>query len=46
VVVVPRDKASDVLKKARELDLTEHQTLPLIEKLKSLTQAVAQFGRI
>ena len=46
VVAVPREKAEAILKKAQELDQIEHQTLPLIEKLKSLTQAVAKFGRI
>jgi regulator of RNase E activity RraA len=46
VVVVPRAKAADVLKKAHELDLIEHKTLPLIEELKSLTQAIAKYGRI
>jgi regulator of RNase E activity RraA len=46
VVVVPRAKAAEVLKKAQELDYTEHQTLALIEKLKSLTEAIAKFGRI
>jgi len=46
VVAVPRDKADAILKKAQELDQIEHQTLPLIEKLKSLTQAVAKYGRI
>ena len=46
VVVIPRDKAPEILKKAQELDDIEHQTLPLIEKLKSLTEAVAKFGRI
>ena len=46
VVVVPRAKAADVLKKAQELDYTEHATFPFIEKFKSLKQAVAKFGRI
>ena len=46
VVAVPRDKADAILKKAQELDQIEHQTLPLIEKLRSLTQAVAKYGRI
>jgi regulator of RNase E activity RraA len=46
VVAVPREKAGEILRKARELDQIEHQTLPLIEKLKSITQAVATFGRI
>jgi 4-hydroxy-4-methyl-2-oxoglutarate aldolase len=46
VVVVPRAKAADVLKKAQELDDTEHKMLPFIEKFKSLKQAVEKFGRI
>src|SRR3989454_361048 len=46
VVVVPRAKAADVLKKAQELDDTEHKMLPFIEKFKSIKQAVEKFGRI
>src|SRR5262249_13870895 len=46
VVVVPRAKAVDVLKKAQELDDTEHKMLPFIEKFKSIKQAVEKFGRI
>jgi regulator of RNase E activity RraA len=46
VVVVPRAKAADVLKKAQELDDTEHKMLPFIEKFKSMRQAVEKFGRI
>ncbi len=46
VVVVPRDKAEEVLKKAQQLDLTEHSTLPFIEQFKSIKEAVAKFGRI
>jgi 4-hydroxy-4-methyl-2-oxoglutarate aldolase len=46
VVSVPKDKAQEVLKKAQQLDLTEHQTYPLIEKLKSVVEAVKQMGRI
>ena len=46
VVVVPRAKAADVLKKAQELDDTEHKMLPFIEKFKSLKEAVQKFGRI
>lgn len=46
VAVVPKDKAADVLKKAQELDDTEHRMYPFIEKFKSLKEAVAQFGRI
>lgn len=46
VVVVPRAKASEVLKKAQELDYTEHSMIPFIEKYKSIKEAVAKFGRI
>ena len=46
VVVVPKARAADVLKKSRELDNTEHSMLPFIEKYRSITEAVAKFGRI
>ena len=46
VAVVPRDKAAEVLKKAQQLDDTEHQMLPFIERFKSIREAVAKFGRI
>ncbi len=46
VAVVPRLKAADVLKKAQELDNTEHTMIPFIEKFKSIKEAVAKFGRI
>jgi regulator of RNase E activity RraA len=46
VAVVPRAKAEEVLKKAQALDDTEHSMLPFIEKFKSITEAVAKFGRI
>jgi 4-hydroxy-4-methyl-2-oxoglutarate aldolase len=46
VVVVPRAKAADVLKKAQQLDDTEHQMIPFIEKFRSIKQAVEKFGRI
>jgi 4-hydroxy-4-methyl-2-oxoglutarate aldolase len=46
VVVVPRAKAAEVLKKAQQLDDTEHQMLPFIEKFRSIRQAVEKFGRI
>ena len=42
----PRAKAADVLKKAQELDDTEHKMLPFIEKFKSMKEAVEKFGRI
>jgi 4-hydroxy-4-methyl-2-oxoglutarate aldolase len=46
VVVVPRDKASDVLKKAQQLDQSEHSMYPSIEKYKSIREAVNKFGRL
>lgn len=46
VAVVPRAKAVDVLKKAQELDDTEHKMYPFIEKFRSIKEAVAKFGRI
>ena len=46
VAVVPKEKAADVLKKAQDLDNTEHTMLPFIEKFKSIKEAVAKFGRI
>jgi regulator of RNase E activity RraA len=46
VAVVPKTHAADVLKKAQDLDQTEHQMLPFIEKFKSIKEAVAKFGRI
>lgn len=46
VAVIPRAKAAEVLKKAQELDDTEHRMYPFIEKFKSLARAVAEFGRI
>ena len=46
VVVVPKAEAEAVLKKAQELDFTEHSMIPFIEKFRSLRDAVAKFGRI
>ena len=46
VVVVARARAADVLKKAEELDNTEHSMYPFIEKFKSIKEAVSKFGRI
>jgi 4-hydroxy-4-methyl-2-oxoglutarate aldolase len=43
---VPKAHAADVLKKAQELDNTEHSTIPFIEKFRSIKEAVAKFGRI
>ncbi len=46
VVVVPHDKAEEILKKARELDFKEHSMYPFIEQFRSLKEAVAKFGRL
>ena len=46
VVVVPRDKAADVLKKAQQLDQSEHSMYPFIEQYRSIREAVAKFGRL
>ena len=46
VAVVPRAKAEEVLKRAQDLDDTEHRMLPFIEKFKGIKEAVAKFGRI
>jgi 4-hydroxy-4-methyl-2-oxoglutarate aldolase len=46
VVAVPRAKAAEVLKRAQQLDDTEHQMLPFIEKFRSIKEAVQKFGRI
>jgi 4-hydroxy-4-methyl-2-oxoglutarate aldolase len=46
VVVVPFERAAEVLKKAQDLDNTEHSMYPFIERFKSLTEAIAKFGRL
>jgi 4-hydroxy-4-methyl-2-oxoglutarate aldolase len=46
VAVVPKAHAPDVLKKAQDLDNTEHTMIPFIEKFRSIKEAVAKFGRI
>jgi 4-hydroxy-4-methyl-2-oxoglutarate aldolase len=46
VVAVPKAHAADVLKKAQDLDNTEHSMIPFIEKFRSIKEAVAKFGRI
>jgi 4-hydroxy-4-methyl-2-oxoglutarate aldolase len=46
VAVVPRARAAEILKKAQELDDTEHRMYPFIEKFRSIKEAVAKFGRI
>jgi regulator of RNase E activity RraA len=46
VVVVPRAAAPQVLKLAQEMDFKEHSMYATIEKLKSIQEAVKQFGRL
>lgn len=46
VAVVPKEKATEVLKRAQQLDNTEHSMLPFIEKYKSIREAVSKFGRL
>jgi regulator of RNase E activity RraA len=46
VAVVPRAHAAEILKKAQELDNTEHSMYPFIEKFRSIREAVRKFGRI
>ncbi len=46
VVVIPKEKAAEVLAKSQQLDYTEHATFPFIEQTKSLAEAVKKFGRI
>jgi 4-hydroxy-4-methyl-2-oxoglutarate aldolase len=46
VAVVPLEHAAEVLKKAQDMDNTEHSMYPFIERFKSLTEAIAKFGRL
>ncbi len=46
VVVIPSGRAADVLKKAQELDHTEHSVYPFIEQTRSLAEAIRKFGRL
>jgi regulator of RNase E activity RraA len=46
VVVVPRASAQQVLALAQQMDFKEHSMYPVIEKLKSIEDAVKQFGRL
>ena len=46
VVVVPRAKAAEVLVIAQDMDFKEHSMYAVIEKLKSIVEAVKQFGRL
>ncbi|MGA9543988.1 MAG: RraA family protein [Candidatus Sulfotelmatobacter sp.] len=46
VVVVPRDRAREVLKLAQQMDFKEHSMYPVIEQMKSIMEAVKKFGRL
>lgn len=46
IAVVPSEKAAEVLKKAQQLDESEHSMYPFIEKYKSIREAVNKFGRL
>jgi 4-hydroxy-4-methyl-2-oxoglutarate aldolase len=46
VVVVPQERAADVLKRALEIDRQESGMFPFIREFKSLSKAIAKFNRI
>jgi regulator of RNase E activity RraA len=46
VVVVPQERAEEVLKKAQEIDDRERGMFPFIREQKSLQKAIALFNRI
>jgi regulator of RNase E activity RraA len=46
VVVIPKSLAPQTLKLAQEMDFKEHSMYAYIEKLKSIEEAVAKFGRL
>ncbi len=46
VVVVPRDRAQEVLSIAQQMDFKEHSMYPVIEQMKSIVEAVKKFGRL
>ncbi|HKF26744.1 MAG TPA: RraA family protein, partial [Candidatus Acidoferrum sp.] len=46
VVVVPAAVAPQVLERAQEMDFKEHSMYAHIERLKSIEEAVAKFGRL
>jgi len=46
VVVVPRDRASEVLRRSQEIDEREIKMVPFIKRERSLTKAIAVFNRI
>ena len=46
VVVVPQDRASEVLKEAQSIDARESGMYPFIRQFKSLQEAIKKFNRI
>jgi len=46
VVVVPKARAADVLKRAQEIDERETKMVPFIKQYKSLSEVVKKFNRI
>lgn len=46
VAVVPRARAQEILDLAEQMDFKEHSMYPVIEKLKSIQEAVKKFGRL
>jgi regulator of RNase E activity RraA len=46
VVVVPQERAEEVLKKAQEIDERENKMYPFIRQYKSLQKAIEVFNRI
>jgi regulator of RNase E activity RraA len=46
IVVVPQEKAADVLKTAQEIDQRESKMVPLIKQHRSLSKVIALFNRI
>jgi regulator of RNase E activity RraA len=46
VAVVPREGAEKILALAQQLDFKEHSMYPIIEKTRSIVEAVRQMGRL
>lgn len=46
VVVVPRESAAQILVQAQKLDFSEHSMYAVIEKYRSIEEAVRKFGRL
>jgi len=46
VVVVPKDRAADVLKRSQEIDARESKMVPFIKQYRSLQKAIEVFNRI